>query len=209
MTGNEPGTTGNPAPPDPRTLRRRRDIALAGFEGSGTAAREGLNDPSPRVRCAALGALERLGVLDATALGVALADPSPEVRAHAAELSAAHPDVDLHDALSDPHAQVIEAAAWACGEHPAPVARVVSRLCELVTGHPDAQCRETAVAALGVIGDEAGLPAILAATRDRATVRRRAVLALAAFSGNEVSEALERAAGDRDWQVRQAAEDLR
>ena len=65
------------------------------------------------------------------------------------------------------------------------------------------------MAALGAIGDESGLPAILAATRDRATVRRRAVLALAAFTGPEVEEALERAATDRDLQVRQAAEDLR
>jgi len=65
------------------------------------------------------------------------------------------------------------------------------------------------VAALGAIGDEEGLAAVLTATRDRATVRRRAVLALAAFSGPEVDEALERAAEDRDWQVRQAAEDLR
>lgn len=209
MTGDEVQVTGGPTPPDPRTLRRRRDVALAGFEGSATRAREGLNDPSPRVRCAALGALDRMSALDAAALHVALADPSEEVRSHAAELSAGHPDVDLHGALSDPHAQVIEAAAWACGEHAAPVDRVVSRLCELATGHPDAQCRETAVAALGAIGDETGLPAILAATRDRATVRRRAVLALAAFTGDEVSEALERAAGDRDWQVRQAAEDLR
>ena len=54
----------------------------------------------------------------------------------------------------------------------------------------------------------AGLPAILAATHDKATVRRRAVIALAPFEGPEVDEALERAREDRDWQVRQAAEDL-
>jgi HEAT repeat protein len=64
------------------------------------------------------------------------------------------------------------------------------------------------VAALGSIGDEAGLPAILAATHDKATVRRRAVLALAPFEGAAVDEALSRAREDRDWQVRQAAEDL-
>jgi HEAT repeat protein len=64
------------------------------------------------------------------------------------------------------------------------------------------------VAALGAIGDPAGLPAILAGMSDKATVRRRAVLALAPFDGPEVLEALERARTDRDWQVRQAAEDL-
>jgi hypothetical protein len=39
-------------------------------------------------------------------------------------------------------------------------------------------------------------------------VRRRAVIALAPFAGPEVDAALERARTDRDWQVRQAAEDL-
>ena len=68
--------------------------------------------------------------------------------------------------------------------------------------------RETAVAALGSLGDAAGLPAVLAATTDVATVRRRAVLALAAFEGPEVEAALPRLAEDRDRQVRQAAEDL-
>jgi HEAT repeat protein len=68
--------------------------------------------------------------------------------------------------------------------------------------------REAAVAALGAIGDTAGLPAILAATRDKPAVRRRAVIALAPFDGPEVEAALRTALGDRDWQVRQAAEDL-
>jgi HEAT repeat protein len=39
-------------------------------------------------------------------------------------------------------------------------------------------------------------------------VRRRAVLALAPFGGAEVEAALARARTDRDWQVRQAAEDI-
>ncbi len=84
----------------------------------------------------------------------------------------------------------------------------VARLVELATGHEDALCREAAVASLGAIGDEAGLAAILAATQDKATVRRRAVIALAPFDGPEVAAALETARTDRDWQVRQAAEDL-
>ncbi|MDA8283480.1 MAG: HEAT repeat domain-containing protein, partial [Actinomycetota bacterium] len=63
-------------------------------------------------------------------------------------------------------------------------------------------------AALGSIGDPAGLPAVLAATADKPAVRRRAVLALAPFEGPDVEAALRRAQEDRDWQVRQAAEDL-
>ena len=203
------GGAADSRPPGTETLRRRREVALAGFAGSEAGARRGLGDPSAGVRCAALGALDRLGVLDAAALNAALSDPSPQVRCRAAELSAGRRDTDLEGALGDRDPRVIEAAAWACGEHPAPAGGLVSQLCEVTTGHPEALCRETAVAALGAIGDAAGLPAILVATRDRATVRRRAVLALAAFSGAEVDEALERAAADRDWQVRQAAEDLR
>ena len=74
--------------------------------------------------------------------------------------------------------------------------------------------REPRVAALGAIGDDRGLDAILAATADKPAIRRRAVLALAPFvapehpRAAEVAAALERALTDRDWQVRQAAEDL-
>ncbi|CAN5151068.1 hypothetical protein BH18ACT4_BH18ACT4_07180 [soil metagenome] len=64
------------------------------------------------------------------------------------------------------------------------------------------------MAALGAIGDELGLAAILTATADRPAVRRRAVIALAPFDGPEVRAALLRATGDHDRQVRQAAEDL-
>ena len=39
-------------------------------------------------------------------------------------------------------------------------------------------------------------------------MRRRAVLALAPFESPEVDAALERALVDRDWQVREAAEEL-
>jgi HEAT repeat protein len=69
-------------------------------------------------------------------------------------------------------------------------------------------CRESAVAALGAIGDPTGLPAILAALDDKPAVRRRAAVALAAFTGPSVEAALRRCLDDRDWQVRQVAEDL-
>ena len=119
--------------------------------------------------------------------------------------------------LGDDDPTVVEVAAWAAGEHlgadrwPSGVdvpPTVVDRLAELATAHDDALVREAAVAALGAIGDRRGLPAILTATTDKATVRRRAVLALAPFDGDEVDAALRRATEDRDWQVRQAAEDL-
>jgi HEAT repeat protein len=75
-----------------------------------------------------------------------------------------------------------------------------------VRDHADALVREAAVAALGARGT--GLATILHACDDRPAVRRRAVLALAPFEGPEVTAALTRALADRDWQVRQAAEDL-
>ena len=69
-------------------------------------------------------------------------------------------------------------------------------------------CRESAVAALGSLGRAASLPVILAACTDRATVRRRAVLALAAFDDPAATEMLRTMTADRDLQVRQAAEEL-
>ncbi|MBL6630630.1 MAG: HEAT repeat domain-containing protein, partial [Ilumatobacteraceae bacterium] len=86
---------------------------------------------------------------------------------------------------------------------------VLERLIDLARHHDDALVRESAAAALGAIGDERGLPAILAACKDKPAVRRRAVLALAPFDGPEVDAAIDAALTDRDWQVRQSAEDLR
>ena len=78
----------------------------------------------------------------------------------------------------------------------------------LVLEHGDPLVREAAVAALGSLGDERGLEAILRACDDRANVRRRSVLALAPFDTPAVRDALRTARTDRDWQVRQSAEDL-
>lgn len=183
-------------------------MARAGHDGDETLARAGVDDADPAVRATALGALERLGRLDVDTLTAALDDADAAVRRRAAELAAWHVEVSLRATLDDPDATVVETAAWACGEHEQPGAEVVARLAILATAHDDALVREAAAAALGAIGDPAGLPAILAATHDRPAVRRRAVLALAPFDGPEVDAALERARSDRDWQVRQAAEDL-
>lgn len=192
-------------------MSRRRDVAVAGHTGDEAMARSALHDPAASVRATAIGALERLGALTVDDLLVALADPTPVVRQRACEATARRPGdqpPSLLPLLDDPDADVVEVAAWACGEREPAEGAVVGRLAALAIDHDDALVREAAVAALGAIGDLAGLPAILAATRDKATVRRRAVLALAPFDGAEVEAALEQARGDRDWQVRQAAEDL-
>ena len=187
----------------------RRAVAVAGHTGDVTTALAGLGSPDASVRATALGALERLGMLDDEVLGTALGDPDVRVRRRAAEIAATHPSVDLLPALHDADDRVVEVAAWACGEHESRRDQLVDRLVELAFEAADPLVRESAVAALGAIGDERGLPAILAGCSDKPTVRRRAVLALAPFEGDEVDAAIERALTDRDWQVRQAAEDLR
>ena len=190
---------------------RRRLVALAGHEGDADTARAHLDDPDPTVRATALGALARAGAVERDDVRTALTDPDPTVRRRALTVGAAFPGtagLDLVILLDDPDDTVVETAAWALGEQEPPEDGASPALCRIVTDHGDALCREAAVAALGAIGDPAALPTILKATTDIATVRRRAVIALAPFDGPEVDAALERARADRDWQVRQAAEDL-
>jgi HEAT repeat protein len=206
---------------------RRRSAALAGHRGDEAAARALVTDDDPGVRATALRALARSGHLRAADAAAAAADPAPEVRRAAAETIAAdHGLLQLDDPsigavlaglLGDADATVVEVAAWASGEWVGRALEsgfepagpdLVTPLSAVTTDHADALCREAAVAALGAIGDEGALGVILAATGDKATVRRRAVIALAPFDGDEVTAALERARTDRDWQVRQAAEDL-
>jgi HEAT repeat protein len=193
-------------------VSRRRLVALAGHTGDAGTARAGLADPSPAVRATALGALERLGLLPDPDLLAAYADPAPDVRRRAGELTARRAALAprLVALLGDEDGRVVEAACFALGELGEAVRATpaVGALRTVTAGHPDPLCREAAVAALGAIGDPEGLPAILAATHDRPAVRRRAVLALAPFEGSEVDAALASALEDRDWQVRQAAEDL-
>jgi HEAT repeat protein len=191
----------------PAVTERRAAAVEAGHRGDERAARDLLADPAPSVRASALGALDRAGAATDDDVAACLADPSPVVRRRALEVGIAHHGVSLVPLLGDTDDTVVEQAAWACGEREPPEADAVDALVAVVTGHEDALCREAAVAALGAIGDPRGLPAILGATADKATVRRRAVIALAPFDGPEVDAALHVALEDRDWQVRQAAED--
>lgn len=185
---------------------RWRAVAVAGHTGDIATAGAAVHDHDPVVRELALGALERLGALSDDVLVGALADESTAVRRRAVTLAARRAHVDLAGALADPDPVVVETAAWAVGEQEAGIH--VPTLIALATGSAEPLVREAAVAALGAIGDERGLPAILAACADKPAVRRRAVLALAPFDGPEVDAALRAALDDRDWQVRQAAEDV-
>lgn len=199
--GDESGTVAD-------GLGERGRAAVAGHVGDEAAARALLGAGRASVRATALGALERMGRLDDATLIAALADDDPVVRRRAVALAVGRRALDLVPVLSDPDPDVVEQAAWACGERVPPEPGAVAALSALAGGHDDALVREAAVAALGALGDPDGLPAILAATTDKPAVRRRAILALAPFEGPEVDDALRRALDDRDWQVRQAAEDL-
>ncbi len=194
-------------------------------------------DPSPAVRRAALGAIARRGhPTRALAAWLAAAhDADAEVRRVAMLLA---PDLQaryahvvvagvgaralddivatLTAALDDTTALAAEAAAFALGEvvpaHeqqlPGAVATAVGSLVRHAGDHADPLVREACVAALGAIGAPEALPTILAAAKDKPAIRRRAVIALSAYTGPEVDRALQEALTDRDWQVRQLAEDL-
>ncbi len=188
---------------------RRRSVVVAGHRGDADEVREYVGDDDAGVRVAALGALERCGALDDATLATACTDPAPEVRRRAAELAGKRPACSLAVLLDDDDPTVVEVAAWACGEQEEVDDDVLAVLIDLATTADTPLVREASAAALGAIGDERGLPAILAACADKPAIRRRAVLALAPFDGDDVERAIERALDDRDWQVRQAAEDLR
>jgi HEAT repeat protein len=210
-----PGVTGDAGmkpptePPAVDVTERRRLVALAGHVGDTEAARSGLSDRAPSVRVSALGALDRLGSLSDHDLVGALVDPSASVRRRACELASARPGAPVEAMLDDVDPSVVEMAAWTLGERGerSAVPALVS-LAAPASGHADPLCREAAVAALGAIGDPAGLPAVLGALEDKPAIRRRAAVALAAFEGPRVEAALRRCLDDRDWQVRQVAEDL-
>lgn len=187
---------------------RRRRVVIAGHRAQLDIAKEALSDPDGAVRASALVALWRNDALDAQELERAFKDPDPLVRRGACDLCATRDDQDtsLINALGDPDPLVVEAAAVALGERE--LRRSVGPLSTLVATHKDPRVKEAALGALGAIGDEAGLGAIMGALDEKPTVRRRAVVALAAFEGQEVHEALVRASTDRDWQVREVAEIL-
>jgi HEAT repeat protein len=172
------------------------------------------HDPDPRLRSLALAALVRGGPrpVAAEAWTVAAADAEARVRLRAAQVAPALRTRVTCSALlvllNDADAWVAEAAAFALGEHPRCSARALHALEHIAATHDDALLREAAVAALGAQGVASTLPTILAACDDKPAIRRRAVLALANFEGDDVEARLQAALTDRDWQVRQAAEDL-
>lgn len=188
-------------------IHDRFAVIKAGFDNDHVTARNSLTHSDGSVRASALRALHRMKVLTHVDVESSLTDTSSEVRRTAAEL-AAHFNVSIHSLLLDDDVFVAEMTAWSLGEREHPSDEEIHALISATTTHSEAVVREACAAALGSLGDARGLPAILIACSDKPAVRRRAVLALAPFEGDDVDTALQRALEDRDWQVRQNAEIL-
>jgi HEAT repeat protein len=193
----------------------RRELVKASFRNDESAHRlvmRALGEHDPRDRVLALRAASRHHWLENARWVHALSDPAPQVRQEAATLIARMKLIDdavtnaLVTCLRDSDALVVDAAAFALGE--LEDAAAVPALIELARTHDDARCRESAVAALGAIGDPRAVDTVIDALEDKPAIRRRAVVALVNFDDPRVDEALERARDDRDWQVRAAVDQL-
>jgi HEAT repeat protein len=174
---------------------------------------ESLNSEVVRHRVLALRGLVRLNLLTPAQWRQVLGGCDADVRRDALE-QLAHAQLEddsvlevVIELLNDADALVVDAAAFALGEHA--YVGGVDRLCAIAKDHEDARCRESAIASLGAIGDDRARDVIIGALNDKAPIRRRAIVALANFEGPDIDAALETASEDRDWQVRSAVTQLR
>jgi HEAT repeat protein len=187
--------------------------SFATSEESAAVLVEGLASPLVRVRVLALRGLVRRSLMNEERWRLVLGDHDVEVRRDALEQLAHAPleDVTVLDVvvalLNDDDALVVDGAAFALGEHL--YVASVEQLCVVATDHEDARCRESAIAALGALGDDRGRSTILASLKDKPAIRRRAIVALSNFEGPDIDAALDEAGEDRDWQVRSAVTQLR
>jgi len=184
------------------------EVLLASHEGNPELLCTAFAHDNDHIRSLALHGLLKNNVLTDEHIRRAEVDPSRLVRHRLAQLGAVEPRINLSVLLHDVDFAVAETAAWSLGERVNVTAEEFALLLEGGAHHDHAIVRESCIAALGAIGDPRAVPIILQGCTDKPAVRRRAILALAPFDGPEVTTALEKALLDRDWQVRQAAEDL-
>ena len=184
------------------------EVLLASHEGNTELLFTAFANDNDHIRSLALHGLLKNNALTDEQVRSAEVDPSRLVRHRLAQLGAVEPRINLSVLLHDVDFAVAETAAWSLGERVDVTAEEFALLLEGGAHHDHAIVRESCIAALGAIGDPRAVPVILQGCADKPAVRRRAILALAPFDGPEVTTALEKALLDRDWQVRQAAEDL-
>ena len=202
-------------PRPPRRARRRRRHRWPATVGTPALARRGLGDPDPGVQAAALGALARLGELTADDVAAALASgpagAAPPRRRRRA--GGAGPGLALGAARAPSPARSTTRTRWSSSARPGSWPSVATgRPCRPWprprpgTTTPAAARRPSPRSAPSAT--RPGCPPCSPRSGDKPTVRRRATVALAGFDDPRVEPALRAAAGDRDWQVRQAAEEL-
>ena len=190
-------------------------LVAAGFGNdteSETLLRTALSHSHPQVRTLALRGLLRRERITSGEWESQVRDRDSSVRREALNEAGHRASNPLSDevflgALQDNDALVVEAAIFAAGERRILAARQTIE--DIARHHEDARCREIAVVALAQIGEPTSLPVIIRTLSDKPTVRRRTVVALSGFEGDEVEAALDEASHDRDWQVRSAVERLR
>lgn len=195
---------------------QRRQVVLAGYRNAVGELQAAFENGDESHRSSALGGLARSGALTGDDARRGTLDAAPRVRRRVASLLAVMHDgieasdrIELLSALGrDLDDSVVEVACFAAGELDMTTHKLVSQLVSIGMDHTDPLCRESAVAALGSLGDPDGWPAIEHGCHDVPAIRRRAVLALVAFDHDRANELLHELTNDHDWQVRQAAEDL-
>jgi HEAT repeat protein len=187
--------------------------SFAADDDSATLLLANLNATNVRHRVLALRGLVRRSLITSELWRAVLVGGDVEIQRESLQLFA-HDDQNdsatlevVVALLRDEDDLVVEGAAFALGEHL--YVGAVSELCRVAAEHDDARCRESAVAALGAIGDDEGRATILNALKDKPPIRRRAIVALSNFEGPDIDAALEEAGEDRDWQVRSAVTQLR
>ena len=161
---------------------------------------KGLGASNARQRVLALRAGARQNVLSSDDWSHAFSDEDVDVRREALNLFAHHEQINT--------ILLEQVLGLLSDEDPPKSFPAVEALCHIGSSHDDARCRESAVAALGAIGDDRARETILNALEDKPPVRRRAIVALSNFEGPDIDAALEKASEDRDWQVRAAVSQL-
>jgi len=132
--------------------------------------RTNLRSPVPRHRVLALRGSVRQNLATPDDWRSALSDADVHVRREALN-QIAHVTFDddavfaaLVHCLDDDDALVVDGAS---SRSASTSTLCVEKMCVIATSHEDARCRESAIAALGAIGDDRARPAILAALNDK------------------------------------------
>lgn len=171
-----------------------------------TKAKDYVNHKNPRVRAFAIDALTKCREI--TVDDIKREIDSGELESSLAAIRAGKTvgyTFDEYVSRGNLHPLVREAIIFEIGE--AKADQHIETLHELAIGDDDPLIREAAVVAMGNIGDPSSLSIILAATKDKTNIRRRAAVALSQYEEEEALDRLRKlSVDDRDWQTRQIAQ---